>query len=79
MITEQTIELSPEESRKLNSTLSASKQMISNFKNAYHDQKLKELKEATGPAQSQAHQHSLLERFLILVDFNPPTGIWFYS
>ena len=49
MITEQIIEISPEDSHKLKESVSASKAVISTFKTAYHNQKLKELKEAVGP------------------------------
>ena len=52
MITEQKIEISFKESKKLNSSVSSAKLMISNFKTAEHNQKLKELKEIIGPERT---------------------------
>ena len=61
LITEQIMELTPEDSKKLRASVTATKSMISNFKGAHHMQKLKELKEKIGPEKAK-HVDSLCRK-----------------
>ena len=53
LITEQIMELTPEDSKKLRASVTAAKSMISNFKRTHHMQRLKELKENIGPERAK--------------------------
>ena len=78
LITEQAIEFSPDDSKKLKSSISSAKLMISNFKTAHHNQKLKEFEGNHRQRESYAHRYLVQERFIIMVNLSPPGGVWFH-